>query len=128
MAALSNYLEDNLVDHSLGTATFTSPATVYVALYTTDPTDADTGVEVSGNGYARQVATFSAASGGATSNTNEISFVASGGNWGTITHIGIRDALTAGNLLYQGALTAARTINDGETARFAIGDIDIALA
>lgn len=128
MAALSNYLEDELLDHSLGTSSYVSPATVYVALYTTDPTDADTGAEVSGNGYARQVATFSAASGGATSNTNEITFTASGGDWGTITHIGIRDALTAGNLLYHGALTAARTVNDGETARFAIGDIDIALA
>ena len=53
MAALSDYLENELLDHALGTGSFTAPTNVYLSLYTTDPTDADTGNELSGNGYSR---------------------------------------------------------------------------
>lgn len=128
MSQMSNYLENKLVDHSLGTTTFTKPTSVYVALYTASPTDADSGTEVSGFGYARQVATWSAGSGGASSNAGQLTFTASGGAFGTITHIGIRDASTSGNLLYWGSLTASRTISDGESLVFDIGSIIVTLA
>lgn len=128
MSQISNYPENKIVDHTLGTTTYTKPTSVYIALYTSSPTDADSGTEVSGSGYARQVATWSAGSGGAASNAGALTFTASGGAFGTITHIGIRDALTTGNLLYWGALTASRTISDGESLVFDIGAITVTIA
>ncbi len=115
--AKSNYLELKMLDHALGTSAFTMPSNVYVALFTSDPTDAGSGTEVSGNGYARQVATFSSASSGSTSNSSAIEFTASGGSFGTVSHFGIFDALTSGNLLYHGALTASKTIADTDTLK-----------
>jgi len=127
MTALSNYLENEILDHALGTAAYTAPAAVYLALFTTDPTDSNIGSELTGNGYARQVATFSASSGGTTANTAEIVFSASGGNFGTVSHSGIYDAPTGGNLLFHNALTTSRVVNDGESLTFAIGAITASL-
>jgi len=125
MSAKSNYLENKVIDHFLGTTSTTAPSAVYLALFTSDPTDAGSGTEVSGNGYSRQEITFaSASSGSASSNTPE-EFTASGGAFGTVTHFGIFDASTSGNLLYHGALTASKTIADGDTLRFASGNITI---
>lgn len=128
MSQMSNYLENELLDHSLGTGAFTAPTNVYISLYTTDPTDADSGTEVSGFGYARQLVTFGASAGGSASNSTEETFTASGGSWGTITHIGIHDAISAGNLLYHGALSASRTVDDAESLIFSIGAVTISLA
>lgn len=128
MSAFSNYLENELLDHTLATGAYTAPGTVYLSLYTSDPTDADSGTEVSGNGYARQAITFGAASSGTASNSSEETFTASGGSFGTVTHFGIHDASSSGNLLYHGALTSSRTVGDGESLVFAIGSIDITLA
>uniref|UniRef100_UPI00046EB276 phage tail fiber protein n=1 Tax=Paenibacillus ehimensis TaxID=79264 RepID=UPI00046EB276 len=91
---------------------------VYIALYTSDPMAADTGQEVSGGAYARKAATFTAAvlEGGKQTikNSADIEFPVATADWGTVTHIGIRDAATGGNLLYFGALTAPRTILSGD--------------
>jgi len=127
MAAISDYLENKLLDHVLRNVAYTSPATIYVALYTTDPTDADTGTEVSGGGYARQSAAFDAAAAGATQNSADINFGQATANWGTITHVGLRDAATLGNLLWHGPLTASKTINNGDTFKINLGDLDITL-
>lgn len=130
MAALSDYAEKLLLDWMMTTGSATRPTAWYVALYTAAPSDSGGGTEVSGNGYSRQSVTFDAAStpGGTTSNTGAVSFTASGGSWGTITHMGIFDASTAGNLLWHGALTASKTVGDGDTLEFAIGNIDLTLA
>jgi hypothetical protein len=128
MSQMSNYLENKLVDHSLGTTTYTKPTNVYLALYTTNPTDADSGTEVSGSGYARQVLAFTAGSNGVSSNSASVTFTASGGSFGTVAYVGIRDALTTGNLLYYGAMTTSRTISDGESLVFDIGSIVVTLA
>jgi hypothetical protein len=130
MAALSDYAEKLLLDWMMTTGSATRPTTWFVALYTAAPSDSGGGTEVSGNGYARQSVTFGAAStpGGTTSNTNTVSFTASGGNWGTITHIGIFTAVTSGELLWHGSMTASKTINDGDVLEFAIGNIDLTLA
>lgn len=128
MAEISNYLENELLDHALGTGAWTTPAAVYLALFTSDPTDAGSGTEVSGSGYARQAIAFGAASGGTAANTAAESFTASGGSFGTVTHIGIYDASTAGNLLFHSALNASRVVNDGDTLTFAIGDVTVTLA
>lgn len=130
----SNTLENAILDHVLGGPDYVRPPTVYVALFTADPTDAGTGAEVSTGdwtNYARVAVTnndtnWPAAAGGAKSNGTEISFGAA-----TIvtpvdvTHLGIWDAATAGNLLYHGALDTPKTITDGDTPRFGVGEIDI---
>tara|TARA_B100001939_G_scaffold326477_1_gene320011 strand:+ start:902 stop:1285 length:384 start_codon:yes stop_codon:yes gene_type:complete len=113
--AKSNYLENKVIDHFLGTSSTSAPSNVYMGLFTSNPTDANSGTEVSGNGYSRQVITFNAASSGSATNSSAETFTASGGNWGTITHFGIFDALTSGNLLYHGALTDDKVIEDGDS-------------
>jgi hypothetical protein len=128
MAEISNYLEDALINGTLRGTTYTAPTTVYVALYTSDPTDADTGTEVSGTSYARQAVTFGAPSNGATTNSAAVEFPQAGGSWGTVAYIGIRDASTAGNLLYHTALDASKTIATGDVFRIASGSLSVTLA
>lgn len=130
MASLSDYSEKLLLDWLMTTGAVTRPTAWYVALYTAAPSDSGGGTEVSGSGYARQSATFNAAStpGGTTDNTAAVTFTASGGSWGTITHIGIHTAVTGGNLLWHGAMTASKTVTDGDILEFSIGNIDLTLA
>lgn len=132
MGALSNYLENKIIDHLRNVATFTPPATWYFALLTAAPSDAGGGTEVSGGSYARVAMTASGANlagtqsagsttastgtGGTTSNNNAITFPAPTADWGVATHMAAYDASTAGNLLTWGALTASKTINNGDPA------------
>ena len=122
---LSNYLEDKLLDHFLGTTAYTMPTTVYVGLYTVVPTDAGGGTQVTGGSYARQTAVFSGAASGTTSNTANIDFA--GMPAATTVAIGVFDALTSGNLLLWGTLTANKTTDAGDTLRIATGDLDISI-
>ena len=130
MAALSDYAEKLLLDWMMTSGSATRPTAWYVALYTAAPSDSGGGTEVSTGGYARQSVTFDAASspGGTTSNSGEVSFTASGGDYGTVTHMGIFDAASSGNLLWHGALTASKTVADGDTLTFAVGNIDLTMA
>lgn len=130
MAALSDYSEKLLLDWLMTSGAATRPTAWFVALYTSAPSDSGGGTEVSGNGYSRQSVAFAAAStpGGTTSNTGAVSFTAAGGSWGTITHMAIFTASTGGNMLWHGALTASKTVGDGDTLEFAIGNIDLTLA
>ena len=130
MAALSDHAEKLLLDWMMTTGSATRPTAWYVGLFTAAPSDSGGGTEVSGSGYAREAVTFAAAStpGGTTSNTGDVSFTAAGGNWGTITHIGIFDASSSGNLLWHGAMTASKIVNDGDTLQFSTGNIDLTIA
>jgi hypothetical protein len=116
----SNYLETELLDHVLGKGVrdFSSPNNLYVALHTSDPGETGATGELAGNGYARQSATFAAASGNSAVASADLTFTASGANWGTITHASIWDALSGGNCLYYGALTTSRVVNDGDSLTF----------
>lgn len=122
---LSDYLENKLLDHFLGTTSYTMPTPVYVGLYTVAPSDSSAGTEVTGGSYARQTATFSAASSGATSNDANIDFTNMPS--ATVVAIGISDALTSGNLLVWGTLTANKSLDAGDTLRIATGDLDISI-
>jgi len=128
MAAFSNYLENALINGTLRATTYTAPATVYVGLFTSDPTDAGSGTEVSGNAYARQSATFASPSNGAASTDADVQFPQATGNWGTVTHFGVFDALTSGNLMYHGALTASKNIETGDVFKIATGNLTVTLA
>lgn len=126
----SDYLENKVLDHLLGRTTYTAPATVYVALYTTAPSDAGGGTEVSGGGYARKAVTndatnWPAASGGSKSNGTAIVFDEASSDWGSVVAFGIFDAASGGNLLYWGALDAPKAVNNGQTARFPAGSLVI---
>lgn len=119
MSAMSNYLETALVNAVLRNTSYTSPTTVYVGLFTSDPTDAGSGTEVSGGSYVRKAMTFGAPSNGATSNSSAVEFDQATASWGTITHFGLFDASSSGNLLLHGALTASKTIDSGDVFKFA---------
>ena len=69
MSEISTYLENALINATLRNTTYTSVATVYVSLWTSDPTDAGSGTEVSGGSYARQAVTFGAPSSGVSTNS-----------------------------------------------------------
>jgi hypothetical protein len=132
MAGWSDYLENEVLDHVFGGADYSRPATVYVGLFTAAPTDAGGGTECTGGSYDRADVTnnatnWPAASGGAKSNGVAIAFATATASWGTVTHFGIFDANSAGNLLAWGALTAAKTIDSGDTPSFAIGELDLTL-
>ena len=127
MAEFSTYLENKIIDHMLRNQSFTPPATVYVALFT-----ADNGLEggtitgeVSGGSYARQSVTLSAASDGESSNSADITFPTATADWGTVTHVALMDAATAGNVLMHSALDASKTVNNGDTFKINSGDLDV---
>jgi len=122
---LTNYLENKLIDHFLGTTSYTMPADVYVALFTVSPGEAGGGTEVTGGSYARKIATFTAASSGATSNDANVDFT--GMPAATTVAIGIFDAITSGNMLLYGTLTTNKTTDAGDTLRIATGDLDISI-
>ena len=128
MTAMSNYLENALINATLRNTSYTSPSTVYVALFTSDPTDAGSGTECTGGAYARQSATFGAPSDGASSISADVEFPQATGAWGTITHFGIFDASSSGNLLYHGALTASKTIATGDVIKITSSNLTVTLA
>lgn len=148
MSAMSDYLENKLIDHIFRGVSFTAPAALHVALFTAAPSDSGGGTEVStsGTNYSRAALSPSttnwastggattttnpsAGTGGATSNNSAITFGAPSASWGTITHFGIFDASTSGNLLVHGALTTSKTVNNGDPApSFAISALVVTLA
>lgn len=132
MAAFSNYLENELLDHVLRGATtgtaYAQPAAVYVALFTSTATAAELEAgtitnEVTGGSYARQAVTFDAPAGGATANSAAVSFTSMPAV--TVAFAAVMDATTAGNVLFYGALTANKTLNAGDTFTINAGDLDI---
>jgi hypothetical protein len=138
MASMSNYLENQIIDWLMRGQSFSPSASKYFALLTAAPSDTGGGTEVTGGSYARVAVTSSLANfagtqsagstaassgtGGTTSNNAAITFPAPTANWGTVTHFAVYDASTSGNLLFWGALTASKTVNNGDAApSFAAG-------
>jgi len=124
--SFSNFLETEILDHVFGGNAYTAPSTLYLGLFTAAPNDTGNGTEVSGASYARQSAAMSVSGDTATTSAS-VEFPAAGGTWGTITYVGIFDALTGGNLLAYGALTASKTIELGDIFRIPAGSLDITL-
>ena len=125
MPEFTDYLENKIIDHMLRNQAYTPPSTVYLALFTTATSDAGGGTEVSGGSYARQAVTLSAASGGASENSADITFPQATADWGTITHVALMDALTGGNMLMHTPLDASKTVNNGDTFKINTGDLDV---
>jgi len=120
-----------VLDHIFGKGAYTPPSHIFVALSTADPGESGgTIAEPSGGSYARKStdpADWDAAVSGALDNANAITFSEATASWGNITHFALYDHATAGNMLAHGALTAAKTIDNGDTASFAAGDLDVSL-
>lgn len=125
---MSNYLENAVINAVLRNTSYTSPATVYVGLFTSDPTDAGSGTEVSGGSYARVAVTFGAPSNGVTTNSVAVEFAQATANWGIVSHIGIHDALTSGNLLFHTVLDTSKDIQTGDIFKISSGNLSVTLA
>jgi hypothetical protein len=124
--SFSNYLETEILDHVFGGAAYTAPSTLYLALYTADPSDAGGGTEVSGGAYARQTVTFTV-SGNTASNTSAVEYPTATANYGTVVAVGVMDASSGGNLLAYAGLTSDKDIETGDVFRVPAGDLDITL-
>jgi hypothetical protein len=127
MSGMSTYLANSVINATLRNISYTSPATVYLALFLNDPTDNNSGGEINAPSYVRQPILISAPVNGVASNLTSVIFDASTTNWGTINYIGIYDAVTGGNLLYSDALTTPQTININQIFRMYAGDLTITL-
>lgn len=122
-----NSFETTVLQWGLTTDSVTRPTTWYVGLFTSDPTDTGAaGTEVSGGSYARVAVTFNV-TGDTASNTASVEFPTATANWGTVSHIGIHDALSGGNMLVHGSLTTSKAIDSGDVFRIPTGDLDITL-
>ena len=129
MSAMSDYLENKVLDHILATTTFTKPSAVYLGLSIASMGDNAGGTELSGNGYTRVSIAFDAASGGTTDNTAVVDFPScTGSNWGAVAYWSLWDASTGGNMLLHGAFTSAKTIEVNDVLRVDAGDLDITAA
>lgn len=129
---MSSYLAKALLNQVFRNTAYTRPSKVFIALFISNPTASDTGQEVTGGDYARQEVAFSApvAASGAQviNNSTEVAFPVASADWGLVTHIGIRDAATAGNLLYFGSLANPRTILTGDILKFAPNKLELTLS
>jgi len=128
MAEMSNYLENALINVTLRATSYTAPTTVYVGLFTSDPTDAGSGTEVSGGSYARTAVTFGAPANGVTTNSADVTFPTCTASWGTVGWIGIHDASTSGNLLYHSPLDTSKTIDTGDIFKISSGNLSVTLS
>lgn len=144
MSAMSDYLENKLVDQLFRGQSAPVTSTLYVGLLTSSPNDAGGGAEVSGSGYSRVAVgaslanwagtqsagstTTSSGTSGQTSNNSVLTFDTPTATWGTVTHFGIYDAASGGNLLFHGALTISKTINQSDTVSFPAGSLTVTFA
>lgn len=128
MAEMSNYLENAMINAVLRNTSYTSPTTVYVGLYTSDPTDANSGTEVSGGSYARTSVTFGSPSNGVSTNSAAVEFPQATADWGTVSHIGILDASSSGNLLFHTPLDTSKAIATGDIFKISSGNLSVTLA
>ena len=127
--SFSNYLETELLDHVFANNAYTAPATLYLALHTATPDEDGSGTEVStsGTAYARQTVAFTV-SGNTATTSAAVEYPTATANFGTVTHVGIWDASTSGNLIAYAALTSSKAIETGDVFRVPAGDLDITLA
>jgi hypothetical protein len=120
MANLTNYGENLALDYLLGQAT-------HIALFTTAPGETGAGTEVSGGGYARQAISFNAAANGQSANSADVLFPTATASWGTITHVGLFDAVSGGNMIWHGALSASKAIGTDDEFKLGAGRLSVSV-
>jgi hypothetical protein len=122
----SSYVDNKLIDHLLGSGTYTKPSALYVALFVGNPASGGTEVTTSGSAYARQSAAFTISTNSA-SNTAAIEYPTATSSWGTIDYIAIYDASSGGNQLVSAALSSAKTIASGDVLRIPASNLSVTL-
>lgn len=124
--SFSNAFETTVLTWAFTTSSATRPTSWHLALFTSDPAEDASGTEVSGGAYARQAATFTV-SGNTASNSGAIEYPTATAGYGTVSHVGVFDASSGGNLISYAALTTSKTIDTGDVFRVPAGDLDITL-
>jgi|TARA_R100000081_G_C4725151_1_gene120275 hypothetical protein len=126
--SFSNTFETHVLNYVFTTTSVTRPTAWYIALFTSNPAEDASGTEVStsGTAYARQTVAFSV-SGNLATNSAAVEFPTATASFGTVTHIGVYDASTSGNLIAYSALSASKAISTGDVFRVPAGDLDITL-
>jgi hypothetical protein len=126
--SFSNTFETHVLNYVFTATSVTRPTAWYVALFTSNPAEDGSGTEVStsGTAYARQTVAFTV-SGNLATNSGAIEFPTATASFGTVTHIGVFDASTSGNLIAYSALSASKAIATGDVFRVPTGDLDITL-
>lgn len=126
--SFSNTFETRVLTWVFTTDSATRPTAWYMALFTSNPADDASGTEVStsGTAYVRQSATFTV-SGDTASNSAAIEFPTATASFGTVSHVGVFDASTGGNLIAYAALSASKAIDTGDVFRIPSGDFDVTL-
>lgn len=131
MAQASNYLEEAILNYFFRNQSVAQAATIYLALYINDPTDADTGTEVSGGGYTRKPVTFGApvqtGDKGVISNNAKIEFDIASTDWGSVSHWGLRTAATGGSLLCRGTFSRVENVQTGNRFTIEIGNLQVTM-
>ncbi len=122
---MSDYLELKFLDHFTGTASTSAPSAVYLGLATASLQDDASGTELTGNNYSRKAITFASASSGSIASNSAVEFDPATGSWGDVSHWGIFDASSSGNLLFHGSFTSAKTIASGDILKVASGSLTI---
>ena len=124
--SFTNFLETEILDHVFAGAAYSAPSQHYLGLFTAAPGEAGGGTELSGSAYVRKAVNFST-SGATTSNDAAIEFPTATGSWGTVTHVGVFDAASSGNLMAYATLSSSKAIATGDVFRVPSGDLDITL-
>ncbi len=131
MAGASNWLEEAVLNYFFRNQSVAQPTTVYLALYLNDPTDADTGTEVSGGGYSRKQITFGAPSQAGEkaviSNNAKVEYDIATTDWGQVSHWGVRTAQTGGNLLCGGSFSRVENVQTGNRFTIEIGNLQVSM-
>lgn len=131
MAQASNYLEEAILNYFFRNQAVAQPTAIHLALYINDPTDADTGTEVSGGGYARKQVTFGAPAQtgdkGVISNNAKIEFDIATTDWGLVSHWGLRTAATGGNLLCRGSFSRVENVQSGNRLTIEVGNLQVSM-
>ena len=123
----SNYLENKLIDATVRGVSYSTPLKVYMALFKTNPTKANIGIEVAGASYTRPNATFVVPVDGVTKNSGQISYAVATTDWGEAGWVGIMDSKEGGNLLYFAKLDFTKNILTGDQLKFKPNEITLTL-
>lgn len=124
--SFADFWEQEILDHLFDIGAYSAP-TIYVGLSTADPLDDASGLAEPSDGYARVACAAWSRTGSEVDNDAAVEFPEATGDWGTITHVGLFDASSGGNLLVSFALDSSQAVTSGKTARFPAGDLNVTL-
>jgi len=124
--SFSNTFETRVLTWVFTTDAATRPTEWHVGLFTSNPGEDGSGTEVATGAYARQSAAFTV-TGNTASNSAALEYPTATADYGTVTHIGVFDASTGGNLISYAPLNTSKTIATGDVLRIPAGDLDITL-